>query len=284
MSVAWYGASAADRRIGASIRPAGGVLGAAQPISPGTAENALDPQVGIDAQGRALAVWYRWTGSAYEVEWAFRDPSSAFASAHAISAPSDSALDPDVAVSPAGAAAVVWSRFDGASFRVEASVADATATPPDPGPPPPPPPPLPPPPPPADLKAPPALATLVDRVAPAVSGFAVTPRFAVAATPTPLASLLPRRGGRIRFSISEPASVSIRIAPAAHPGLLRGTLVRRYAGAGANGLAFSGRLGSRALRPGRYAAMIEATDAAGNRSPLRGDAFKVVRIMRGGAR
>ena len=45
---------------------------------------------------------------------------------------------------------------------------------------------------------------------------------------------------------------------------------------GANTLEFSGRIGRRALKRGRYRAVITATDAAGNRSAAKSVRFRVV--------
>jgi hypothetical protein len=55
-----------------------------------------------------------------------------------------------------------------------------------------------------------------------------------------------------------------------------GTLTRGGM-AGANRVPFSGRLGTKALRPGRYRAVIVAADAAGNRSAKAKAAFRVLR-------
>ena len=44
---------------------------------------------------------------------------------------------------------------------------------------------------------------------------------------------------------------------------------------GENSVAFNGRIGRRALRPGNYRASLRATDAAGNRSRTRYLDFKV---------
>jgi hypothetical protein len=56
-----------------------------------------------------------------------------------------------------------------------------------------------------------------------------------------------------------------------------GTLTRRNLDAGRGRIGFSGRIGRRALRPGRYRATLTATDLAGNRSPARRLSFRVVR-------
>jgi hypothetical protein len=56
-----------------------------------------------------------------------------------------------------------------------------------------------------------------------------------------------------------------------------GILTRRLKSAGAKRLAFSGRVGKRALKPGRYRMAITATDAAGNRSRTRVLKLTIVR-------
>ncbi|NLT05775.1 MAG: hypothetical protein GXY03_05620, partial [Solirubrobacterales bacterium] len=105
-----------------------------------------------------------------------------------------------------------------------------------------------------------------------------------------------KRGSTLRFRLSERATVRIRIdrlqrgrraggrcRPAAKTGrrCLRlrraGTLVRRDRRAGANRIRISGRIGRRALRPGRYRATVVAIDSAGNRSKPRRVAFRIVR-------
>ena len=55
-----------------------------------------------------------------------------------------------------------------------------------------------------------------------------------------------------------------------------GTLTRGKLAAGTHSLGFSGRLGRRALQPGRYHATIVATDAAGNASKPHTISFTIV--------
>ncbi len=156
----------------------------------------------------------------------------------------------------------------------------------------PPPSPAPPPPPPAP---PPAPST--DRLAPVVSGFAVSP-----------ARFRRTRGAWFRFRLSERSTARIlleRALPGRRVGrrcvrpaaTLRrnrrctrfrraGTLTFRNRPAGANRIAFHGRIGRRALAVGSYRATITATDAAGNRSRPRRASFRVaagqpVRLGRG---
>jgi hypothetical protein len=99
----------------------------------------------------------------------------------------------------------------------------------------------------------------IDTQAPLISGFR--------ATRAP-------RGTRFRYTLSEPAGITLtikRVRSGRRVGMLR-----RIGAKGANSIRFSGRIGKRALRPGRYRAVIAATDVAGNHSALRKLAFRIV--------
>jgi hypothetical protein len=106
------------------------------------------------------------------------------------------------------------------------------------------------------------------------------------------------RGTRFRYRLSEDASVRIAIkrrAPGRRVGrrcrppsprlsgrrpcvrYVRIGVLRASGNAGRNKLYFSGRIGRRVLRPGRYRARANATDLAGNRSAARRATFRVVR-------
>ena len=54
-------------------------------------------------------------------------------------------------------------------------------------------------------------------------------------------------------------------------------MLRRSGIKGINTIRFTGRIGRRALRAGRYRAVITATDAAGNRSAPSLTRFRIVR-------
>jgi len=97
-------------------------------------------------------------------------------------------------------------------------------------------------------------------------------------TVAPVITGFRRRGTRLRYSLSEPARVALRIKRARN-GRYRtiATLTRRGA-AGANTIRFTGRVGRRALRPGRYRAVLTATDAAGNRSAPRAIRLRIARV------
>jgi hypothetical protein len=112
----------------------------------------------------------------------------------------------------------------------------------------------------------------------------------------------PRRGTRFLYTLSEPATVAIRILrvskgrrvgrPGRHrcagpaprlrkaPPCRRQRLVgvlRASEAAGRQSTPFAGRIRRRPLRPARYRARLAATDAEGARSAVRTRAFRVIR-------
>jgi len=81
-------------------------------------------------------------------------------------------------------------------------------------------------------------------------------------------------GTTLRYTLSEAATVTVRIRRARARRVV-GRLTRK-ARQGRNAVRFSGRIGRRALAPGRYRASVTATDAAGNRSASKRVSFRVV--------
>jgi hypothetical protein len=117
-----------------------------------------------------------------------------------------------------------------------------------------------------------------DTQAPMIGDFRATPStFAVARART-AASARVRRGTRFRFTVSEPSRVALRIQRV-RAGRRPRTVARldRTAVSGSNRVRFTGRVGRRVLRPGRYRAVLTATDGGGNRSPRRTARFRIVR-------
>jgi hypothetical protein len=142
-----------------------------------------------------------------------------------------------------------------------------------------------------------------DTTPPRISGMALShPRFQIGRQATPVAA---RRGGAMptgtsfRFSLSEAAAVRIalerrlsgvrrrgRCRVASQTARARGAKrcslyravgeLRRLGVSGRNGVAFSGRLGAKALPAGSYRAALSATDAVGNTSRARALTFSIV--------
>ena len=109
----------------------------------------------------------------------------------------------------------------------------------------------------------PVLSDLVLRPATFRAGAARTPRAARA-----------RSGTVVQFRLDRAARVTLRIRT--RSGRARGTLVRQGS-AGANRIRFSGRIGKKALAPGRYRLVARAVDPQGRRSAPKRASFRVVR-------
>jgi uncharacterized repeat protein (TIGR02543 family) len=120
-------------RIFAATRPAGsGAFGSAVPLSGPTGDDASGPQVAVGADGATTVVWRLDLppGSSGRIQASTRPAGSGtFGSAVPLSGPSDSDLDPKVAVAPDGATTVVWRQYDdsagGCCWIVQASTRPA---------------------------------------------------------------------------------------------------------------------------------------------------------------
>ena len=114
-----------------------------------------------------------------------------------------------------------------------------------------------------------------DTTAPALSDVSLSrTRFRVARRSTALSA---SAGTTLRFSLSEAARVRISVQRRRAGRFVRVGVLRRSAPAGHSGVAFTGRLGRRALRPGRHRLRITAVDAAGNASRPAVAGFAIVR-------
>jgi len=122
--------------------------------------------------------------------------------------------------------------------------------------------------------------TGADTKAPLITGFRATPAlFAIGRASTPRAARA-HRGTRFRYVLSERARVSLRIQRRLQGRRARYRTVAKLTRSGRVGVnltRFTGRIGRRALRPGRYRARITAIDSAGNRSAPRTTRFRVAR-------
>ena len=143
---------------------------------------------------------------------------------------------------------------------------------------------------------------MVDRTAPVISALSVTnKRFRRSSKATAVSAQRRRaakQGTTFRFRLSEAATVRLvlerkergrrvgsscrkatarlRRRPVCTRYVSKGTLTRKLT-AGAKTIAFSGRVGRKAVPLGSYRARLVATDAAGNRSTERRITFTVVR-------
>jgi subtilisin-like proprotein convertase family protein len=110
----------------------------------------------------------------------------------------------------------------------------------------------------------------VDRQAPVIGRITLAPAaFTIGRSRT-------ARGTRIRFSLSEPAAVSLKIQRAKGRRFVTVGTLRHNGRAGANRVAFTGRIRHRALRRGSYRLIVSAVDAAGNRATAPPRRFRIV--------
>jgi uncharacterized delta-60 repeat protein len=91
------------------------------------------------------------------------------------------------------------------------------------------------------------------------------------------AALRRKRGTAFRFRLNRTATVTIRIKRLANSRKTRVVRLKRVAHAGGNRVRFSGRVGRRALRPGRYRARLAGIDLTGSRSKPRTVRFRILR-------
>jgi hypothetical protein len=120
-------------------------------------------------------------------------------------------------------------------------------------------------------RGPGAGAATPDTQSPLVTGLSLSRRtFAVGRATTATAAVA--RGTRLRYQLSEAATVVVRI----FRGRRSAGKLTRHGAAGSNVVRFSGRIGRRALLPGRYRAVVTATDAAGNKSLPRRVRFRII--------
>jgi hypothetical protein len=118
-------------------------------------------------------------------------------------------------------------------------------------------------------------AVVRDTRAPAVSALSLSHKvFAVGRARNAIAART-ARGTRFAYTLSENAKVVVKVQRISTKRTV-GKLTRS-AKRGRNTIAFSGRIGAKALKPGRYRAVITATDAAGNRSAAKNLSFRIAK-------
>jgi hypothetical protein len=242
-------------------------VGAVRPTATGIWENRmtlsapgqdnLGPQVAVDSQGNAMAIWVRANAPGYLIQAAGRPAvRGAWQQPRTISGAGDNVGAPQLAFDQLGDAVAAWEDpIDQRGTVVQA----------------------------ADYKtlAPAPVAITDARFAPS--------HFRVSATPTPIVAAARKRpvpGTTLLFTLSSPAKLTVTITakrtgqshghhcqPASRPSrvgarrcvatVVLGTLVRTSEPAGSDRLMFSGRLGRRALPPGKYTAQLQATNPFG---------------------
>jgi hypothetical protein len=118
-------------RIRAVARTAAGVLSTVQTLSP-AAQNATNPQVGVDQSGNAVFVWTLLGGSTDAIQTRARSAAGTLSATQTLSTSSLGESNPQVAVDPNGNAVFTWQRYDGTAtcgargcFRAQARARSA---------------------------------------------------------------------------------------------------------------------------------------------------------------
>ena len=118
--VVWRRSNGADSIIQAAIRPPGGTFGAPVDLS-ATGQGAYNPGVAVSSDGTATVVWDRSNGTNNMVQAVTRPPGGSFGAPVDLSVAGQDADDPDIGVASDGTATVVWRRYDGSHFVVQAT-------------------------------------------------------------------------------------------------------------------------------------------------------------------
>jgi hypothetical protein len=120
----WNRSNGTNDIVQAAARPAAGAWQAPINLS-ATGQNASDPQVTVDSQGNAVAVWNRSNGTNDIVQAAARPAAGAWQAPINLSATGQNASDPQVAINAQGNAVAVWTRFNGTNDVVQAAARSA---------------------------------------------------------------------------------------------------------------------------------------------------------------
>ncbi|HYG96586.1 MAG TPA: hypothetical protein VD741_05700, partial [Solirubrobacterales bacterium] len=129
-TVVWSRFDGADSVVQTRRVEADGTLEASIEDLSAAGESAIEPRLALGPGGEATVVWNRFDGANWIVQ-ARRLLADGEAEAGTVnlSAPGRSAAEPQLALDPAGRATVLWSRFDGSGFVVQARRLDAAGTP-----------------------------------------------------------------------------------------------------------------------------------------------------------
>jgi hypothetical protein len=120
----WEHYDGTDLIIQSAERPAGGLWQPAVNLS-AAGQNAVHPQVGMDPQGDAIAVWPRNNGSNVIIQGAVRPAGSSWQAAVDLSEGGQSAFEAHVAVDSHGDALAVWERSNGSRMVIQGAARPA---------------------------------------------------------------------------------------------------------------------------------------------------------------
>lgn len=123
----WYRSDGTDLRVEARTLSAAGVLGAVQSISD-AGQNALAPDVAVDAAGNAVMTWHRFDGSNDRIQARTLSATGILGSVRTLSDAGQSAFESLVELDASGNAVVIWYRSDGSNLRIQARTMSSVGT------------------------------------------------------------------------------------------------------------------------------------------------------------
>ena len=121
----WWRSNGTNTIVQTRMLAADGTLGGVQDLS-GTGNNAESPHVAVDPAGNAHFVWRRFDGGSQIVQSRLLSADGTLGPVQDLSAAGLSALDPQVAVDPAGNAHFAWRRSDGTNFIIQSRARPAS--------------------------------------------------------------------------------------------------------------------------------------------------------------
>jgi hypothetical protein len=116
----WVRFDGTNYRVQARARAADGSMSPVRTLS-AAGENAVTPQVAIEADGDALLSWVRYEpGTSYRIQTRVRAAEGTFGPVETLTTGAAQVLDPQVAVDASGDAVFVWGRYDGiCCYRIQ---------------------------------------------------------------------------------------------------------------------------------------------------------------------
>ncbi len=105
--------------------------GTAELLETDDAGNAVNPQIAVDPEGNALAVWQQSDGNRTNIRTNRFMPGVGWGTAELIETDVDNARDPQIAIDSQGNAVAVWSQGDGTRFNIWANRFEGDIVPPD---------------------------------------------------------------------------------------------------------------------------------------------------------
>ena len=116
--IVWSASDGTNSRIRLRVRSAAGVWNDVEKLSV-FGQDAVDPQIAVDAAGNAVIVWTRFDGANNRVQIRRRAADGTLSAVQTLSVAGFDASAPRVAVTATGDAVVTWVLDDGANSRVQ---------------------------------------------------------------------------------------------------------------------------------------------------------------------